>query len=58
MAGAPTFLRLGTVPAVSFPKVPLKCPALSVPLPVGPGIGRLVFRALDLAEAPSPSLGR
>ncbi|MBU8552399.1 hypothetical protein IMX12_26890 [Streptomyces sp. Babs14] len=58
MAGAATFLRLGTVPAVSFPETPLKCPAPGVPLPVGPGIVRLVFRALDLAEAPSPSLWR
>ncbi|WMI56856.1 hypothetical protein RBH85_08720 [Streptomyces rochei] len=58
VADAATFLRLGTVPAVSFPEAPLKCPAPGVPLPVGPGIGRLVFRALDLAEAPSPSLWR
>ncbi|NEC71301.1 hypothetical protein G3I25_06845, partial [Streptomyces rochei] len=58
VAAAATFLGLGTVPAVSFPETPLKCPAPGVPLPVGPGIGRLVFRALDLAEAPSPSLWR
>ncbi|KAA9154310.1 hypothetical protein FPZ12_032410 [Amycolatopsis acidicola] len=50
-AGALTFLWLGMVLAISFLEAPLKFRAPDVTIPIGLGIGRLVFRALNLAEA-------
>ncbi len=45
-----TFLWLGMVFAISFIEAPLKFRAPEVTLPIGLGIGRLVFRALNAAE--------
>ncbi|WP_435083960.1 hypothetical protein [Gordonia hongkongensis] len=45
-----TFLWLGMVFAISFIEAPLKFRAPGVTLPIGLGIGRLVFRALNAAE--------
>ncbi|MET8570729.1 hypothetical protein [Streptomyces sp. NPDC004783] len=50
VAGAVTFLWLGMVLAISFLEAPLKFRAPGVTIPLGLGIGRLVFRALNLAE--------
>lgn len=50
VAGALTFVWLGMVLAISFLEAPLKFRAPGVSLRVGLGIGRLVFRALNLAE--------
>jgi hypothetical protein len=50
-AGAATFTWLGMVLAISFLETPLKFRAPGVTIPIGLGIGRLVFRALNLAEA-------
>ena len=44
------FVWLGMVPAISSPEAPLKFRAPGLTLPFGLGIGRLVFRALNLAE--------
>lgn len=49
-AVAAIFLWLGMVTAISFLEAPLKFRAPGVTLPIGLGIGRLVFRALNLAE--------
>ncbi|WP_055590794.1 hypothetical protein [Peterkaempfera griseoplana] len=49
-AGAATFVWLGMVLAISFLEAPLKFRAPGVTIPVGLGIGRLVFRALNLVE--------
>src|SRR5215831_19369774 len=51
LAGALTFLWLGMVLAISFLEAPLKFRAPGVTIPIGLGIGRLVFRALNTAEA-------
>ncbi|WP_399890352.1 hypothetical protein ACGH7X_29370 [Streptomyces sp. BBFR51] len=51
VAGAVTFLWLGMVLAISFLEAPLKFGAPGVTIPIGLGIGRRVFRALNLAEA-------
>lgn len=48
---AVTFTWLGMVLAISFLEAPLKFRAPGVTIPIGLGIGRLVFRALNLAEA-------
>lgn len=48
--GAVTFLWLGMVLAISFIEAPLKFRAPGVTIPIGLGIGRLVFRALNVAE--------
>jgi hypothetical protein len=48
---AVTFVWLGMVLAISFMETPLKFRAPGVTLPIGLGIGRLVFRALNTAEA-------
>ena len=48
---AVTFVWLGMVLAISFLEAPLKFRAPGVTLPLGLGIGRLVFRALNAAEA-------
>jgi len=45
------FVWLGMALAVSFLEAPLKFRAPGVTLPIGLGIGRLVFRALNSAEA-------
>jgi hypothetical protein len=50
VAGAVTFLWLGMVLAISFLEAPLKFRAPGVTIPVGLGIGRMVFRALNLVE--------
>lgn len=50
VAVAITFLWLGMVLAISFVEAPLKFRAPGVTLPIGLGIGRLVFRALNAAE--------
>lgn len=44
------FLWLGMVIAISLIEAPLKFRAPGVTLPVGLGIGRLVFRALNVVE--------
>ncbi|MGW7380661.1 hypothetical protein [Streptomyces sp. NPDC054794] len=49
-AGAVTFVWLGMVLAISFVEAPLKFRAPGVTIPLGLGIGRLVFRALNLIE--------
>jgi hypothetical protein len=51
VAVAITFVWLGMVLAISFLEAPLKFRAPGVTLPVGLGIGRLVFRFLNATEA-------
>ncbi|WBO62383.1 hypothetical protein [Streptomyces camelliae] len=51
LAGAVTFVWLGMVLAISFLEAPLKFRAPGVTIPVGLGIGRIVFRALNAVEA-------
>ena len=48
---AVAFVWLGMVVAISFLEAPLKFRAPNVTLPIGLGIGRLVFRALNAIEA-------
>ena len=50
MATAATFVWLGMVLAISFLEAPLKFRAPGVTTVIGLGIGRLVFRALNVAE--------
>jgi hypothetical protein len=56
MSGAPAlavavvFVWLGMVLAISFLEAPLRFRAPNVTLPIGLGIGRLVFRALNAVE--------
>ena len=50
VAVAATFVWLGMVLAISFLEAPLKFRAPGVTLPIGLGIGRLVFRALNVCE--------
>ncbi|GEE02623.1 hypothetical protein nbrc107696_30690 [Gordonia spumicola] len=50
-AVAATFLWLGMVAAISFIEAPLKFRAPGITIPLGLGIGRLVFRALNSVEA-------
>jgi hypothetical protein len=50
IAIAATFVWLGMVLAISFLEAPLKFRAPGVTLPIGLGIGRLVFRALNGCE--------
>ncbi|SEA57329.1 MULTISPECIES: hypothetical protein [unclassified Mycobacterium] len=45
-----TFVWLGMVLAISFLEAPLKFRAPNVTVPIGLGIGRLVFRALNTVE--------
>lgn len=47
---AAVFIWLGMVLAISFLEAPLKFRAPGVSLPIGLGIGRLVFRALNAVE--------
>lgn len=51
VAAGLTFVWLGMVLAISFIEAPLKFRAPGVTLPIGLGIGRLVFRALNGVEA-------
>lgn len=51
VAVAVIFTWLGMVAAISFLEAPLKFHAPGVSLPIGLGIGRLVFRALNTVEA-------
>jgi hypothetical protein len=50
VAAAATLLWLGMVLAISFLEAPLKFRAPGLELRVGLAIGRIVFRALNLAE--------
>ncbi|OEV12348.1 hypothetical protein [Streptomyces nanshensis] len=50
VASALTFVWLGMVLGISFLEAPLKFRAPGVTIPVGLGIGRIVFRALNIAE--------
>jgi hypothetical protein len=50
VAAAATFIWLGMVLAISFLEAPLKFRAPGVTVPLGLGIGRLVFRALNVCE--------
>lgn len=47
---ATPFIWLGMVPAISFLETPLKFRAPGITVPLGLGIGRLVFRALNGVE--------
>jgi hypothetical protein len=49
-AVAATFVWLGMVLAISFLEAPLKFRAPGITVPLGLGIGRLVFRALNACE--------
>jgi hypothetical protein len=51
LATAATFVWLGMVVAISFLEAPLKFRAPGMTPRIGLGIGRLVFRALNVAEA-------
>lgn len=51
LATAAVFIWLGMVLAISFLEAPLKFRAPGVTPRIGLGIGRLVFRALNVAEA-------
>ncbi len=50
VAGAISFVWLGMVLAISFLEAPLKFRAHGVTIPIGLGVGRIVFRALNRAE--------
>lgn len=50
IGAATAFIWLGMVLAISFLEAPLKFRAPGITLPLGLGIGRLVFRALNVAE--------
>src|ERR1700751_4804208 len=50
VAIAAVFVWLGMVLAISFVETPLKFRAPGVTLPIGLGIGRLVFRVLNACE--------
>ena len=50
IAAAAVFVWLGMVLAISFLETPLKFRAPGVTIPVGLGIGRVVFRALNRVE--------
>ncbi|WP_445190047.1 hypothetical protein ACTXG6_19000 [Pseudonocardia sp. Cha107L01] len=47
---ATPFVWVGAVLAISFLETPLKFRAPGITVPLGLGIGRLVFRALNIAE--------
>ena len=51
LATAAAFVWLGMVLAISFLEAPLKFRAPGITVPLGLGIGRLVFRALNAVEA-------
>jgi len=50
VAAAATFVWLGMVLAISFLEAPLKFRAPGITIPLGLGIGRLVFLALNSVE--------
>lgn len=50
LAAAAVFVWLGMVAAISFLEAPLKFRAPGITIPLGLGIGRLVFRALNICE--------
>jgi hypothetical protein len=50
VATAVVFVWLGMVVAISFLETPLKFRAPGVDIPIGLGIGRIVFRALNRVE--------
>lgn len=50
VATAVTFVWIGMVLAISFLEAPLKFRAPGITLQLGLGIGRIVFRALNLVE--------
>lgn len=50
VAVAATFVWLGMVLGISFLEAPLKFRAPGITVPLGLGIGRLVFRALNVCE--------
>lgn len=50
IAAAVVFAWLGMVLAISFLEAPLKFRAPGITIPLGLGIGRLVFRALNAVE--------
>jgi hypothetical protein len=50
-AAALVFVWLGMVLAISFVEAPLKFRAPGVTIPIGLGIGRMVFRVLNRVEA-------
>ena len=50
VAAAATLIWLGMVLAISFLEAPLKFRAKGLELPVGLAIGRIVFRAFNIAE--------
>ncbi len=50
LAVAAVFVWLGMVLAISFLEAPLKFRAPGITIPLGLGIGRLVFRALNMCE--------
>jgi hypothetical protein len=50
LAAATVFLWLGMVLAISFLEAPLKFRAPGITIQLGLGIGRLVFRALNMCE--------
>ena len=50
VAAAATLIWLGMVLAISFLEAPLKFRAKGLELPVGLAIGRIVFRARNIAE--------
>ncbi|MEP6562690.1 MAG: hypothetical protein ABJD68_16645 [Nakamurella sp.] len=50
IGAAAAFIWLGMVSAISFLETPLKFRAPGISLPLGLGIGRLVFRALNATE--------
>lgn len=51
LAAGVAFTWLGMVVAISFLETPLKFRAPGITVPLGLGIGRLVFRALNIAES-------
>ncbi|TCC07173.1 hypothetical protein [Kribbella soli] len=50
VATAAVFIWLGMVLAISFLETPLKFRAPGVDIPIGLGIGRIVFRTLNRIE--------
>lgn len=50
VAAAAVFIWLGMVLAISFLEAPLKFRAPGVDIPIGLGIGRIVFQALNRVE--------
>ncbi|MFB9830795.1 hypothetical protein [Actinoallomurus acaciae] len=51
LAAALAFTWFGMVIAISFLETPLKFRAPGITVPLGLGIGRLVFKALNIAES-------